>query len=142
MTLSSAIGAILTNIRQTLRGTGAFAAVTVGPDTDSACWPRAEVGPISVDHARADDTPNDQWCALKTEVRLHVRSTGQGEALSRALELAESTQEAILTDRFRGQQCRDLPIGKATELGPIRLDPAVRAPYVCAAFEVLCHFEP
>ena len=132
----------MANIGETLRGTGAFAAVTVGPDTDSACWPRAELVLLSVDHASADDTPNGQWCALKAEVRLHVRSTGHGQALSRVLQLAELAQEVILTDRFRGQQCRDLPIGKATELGLIRLKPEIRAPYVCATFEVRCHFEP
>jgi len=137
----SNVGEILTDILDALRDTKAFAAVTLGPDSDAARWPRAEVLLVRVERAQPDDSPQGAWWAIRAEVRICVRSTEETSALERALELAETAQAAVLTDRFRGQRCQDLPIGRATELGPADVEPAVKAPYLMVAFEVRCHFE-
>jgi hypothetical protein len=135
------VGEILTDILDAIRNTEAFAAVTLGPDNDAARWPRAEVVPITIEHLQPEDAPEGQWCALSAQVYIHVRSTEKASGLERALSLAGTAQAAVLTDRFRTHRCRDLPIGKATELGPAKFKPEVRSPYLAVAFEVRCHFE-
>ncbi len=139
--MSSTSGDILTDICQTLRTGGEFAAVTIGPDNDAARWPRAEVILVSVDETQAEDMSEGRWCTLKAKVCIHVRCDEPAETLARATGLAESAAEAILTDRFRSQSCRDLPTGKATSIGPLKVEPKVKEPYLAVAFEVRCNFE-
>lgn len=139
--MPSTAGEILVDIRDALRGTGSFASVTLGGDKDAARWPRAEVVLVSMDQMPPDDRADGRWSALKAKVYIHVRSAEEGLALERALDLVEAAQGALLVDRFRGQRCRDLPIGNGTELGPARLEPHLRPPYLALAFEVRCHFE-
>ena len=139
--MSSTTGDILTDICQTLRDGGEFAAVTVGPDNNAARWPRAEVILVSVAESQADDKPEGRWCTMKAKVCIHVRSDEPADAFARATDLAESAREALLTDRFRSQHCRDLPTGKATETGPLKVESKVKAPYLAVAFEVRCNFE-
>ncbi len=138
--MSSTSGDILTDICQTLRTGGEFAAVTIGPDNNAARWPRVEVILVSVDETQADDTPEGRWCTLKAKVCIHIRCDEPAEAFARALDLAESASEALLADRFRSQSCLDLPVGKATSIGPLRVEPKVKEPYLAVAFEVLCNF--
>ncbi len=139
--MAGAIAEILTDLAEALRGSGAFRAVTIGPDQDAARWPRAEVLMASTSEERPDDLPDGRWIRLSAKVCIHVRSSGQADATVRALELAESAQQSLLADRFRGQRCLDLPVGRATEIGPARPEPLVRAPYAAVSFEVRCHFE-
>ncbi len=139
--MSSTSGDILTDIYQTLRSDGEFAAVTIGPDNNAARWPRAEVILVSVDESQADDIPTGRWCTMKAKVCIHVRCDKPAEAFARAMGLAESAGEALLDDRFRSQNCRDLPTGKATAIGPLKVEPKVKEPYLAVAFEVCCNFE-
>lgn len=132
---------ILTDLCDAVRGTGAFHSVTIGPDEDATAYPRAEVLLVSTDEARPDDTADTRWTTLQATIRIHVRSHEHADALERSLELAGLAQEAILTDRFRGQRCKHLPIGRATELGTAILVPRVKSPYLAVSFEVHCHFE-
>lgn len=139
--MSSLIAEILSDLCEALRSAGVFEAVTVGPDADSARWPRAEVLLLSADEKHSDDAPDQRWTTLRASVRIQVRAAGPTDTLERGLQLAQDAQEAILADRFRGQRCRDLPIGKATELGPAKLEPHVKPPCLAVSFEVRCHFE-
>lgn len=132
---------ILADICDALRGTGVFESVTLGADRDAARWPRAEVSLVSIDHVPADDKPGACWSNMKAKVHIHVHATNEGVALERALELAGNAQDALLADRFRDQHCQDLPVGRATELGPGKVEPPLKAPYLALAFEVRCHFE-
>jgi len=132
---------ILSDIRQTLEATSAFSSVTLGADEGAARWPRAEVHLASVDEARPDDRADARWCALASEVCIYVRSTGPAEATQRLLDLVDTAQEALRADSFRGQRCRDLPIGAATVIGPTAAKPKVKPPYHALTFEVCCHFE-
>ncbi|MDY7011543.1 MAG: hypothetical protein SVV80_12450 [Planctomycetota bacterium] len=139
--MSSTPGNILTDICQTLRSDGEFEAVTIGSDNNAVRWPRAEVILVSVDETAACDKPTGRWCTLKVKVCIHVRCDEPDGAYARATELAESAAEALLTDRFRNQNCRDLPTGKATSIGPLKVEPKVKEPYLAVAFEVRCNFE-
>lgn len=134
-------GEILADICEVLHGTGLFAGVTLGPDRDAARWPRAEVMFLSVDQVLADDSHGGHWFTLKARAHVYARSAEEGSTLQRALELANAAQSALLIDRFRNQRCRDLPVGSATDLGPVRVDPPLRPPHVALAFEIRCHFE-
>ena len=138
--MSSMIAEILGDLCEALRGAGVFEAVTVGPDADSARWPRAEVLLISTDEKHSDDAPDQRWTELRASVRIQVRAPRPSDALERGLQLAQDAQEAILADRFRGQRCRDLPIGRATELGPAKAAPQVKPPTLAVSFEVRCPF--
>lgn len=139
--MSSQARNILTNIRDTLRAADLFAVVTIGPDANSAQIPRAEVNLISVDESPANDSPTGRFCALRAKVCVHVRCHKPSDAFARALDLAASTCEALLTDRFRNNRCIDLPTGKATETGPLKIEPKVKKPYLAVAFEIRCNFE-
>ena len=139
--MSSQVHDILTDIRDTLRTSDLFASVTIGPNADSAQIPRAEVNLIGVDESRADDSPTGKWCTLRAKVCVHVRCHNPPDAFARALDLAASACEALLTDRFRNNRCRDLPKGKATETGPLKIEPKVKKPYLAVMFEVRCNFE-
>ncbi len=136
--MSATVADILTDLRDTLRSTGDFQAVTLGPDADASRWPRVEVILVATEEKQADDAANSRWLTAQAQVRVYVRSTGGADALQRALALAESAQEALLVDRFRGQRCQDLPTGKATELGPVTVQPNVKAPHLAVSFEIRC----
>ena len=138
--MSSRAGDILTDLRDTLRRTGAFAAVTIGPDGDASRWPRAEILLVGLTEMPSDDLPGARWAALKVKVCIRVRSSPQ-EAVARGLELAAAAQEALLEDRFRSQLCRDLPVGLATELGAVKVAAKVKPAGAGLSFGVVCHFE-
>ncbi len=139
--MSSPVNDILADIRQAIADTQAFAAVTLGADKDSAHWPRAEVMLTSTEAVPADDDPESHWFTLRANVFIHVRATHEGSAISRALDLAQTAQESLLADPYRGQRCRDLPIGRATEIGQTRPEPGFKSPYLAVAFDVRCRFE-
>ncbi len=139
--MSSKARDILTNIRDTLRVSDIFADVTIGPDSDSAQIPRAEVNLIGVDESPANDRPTGKFCTLRAKVCVHVQCHKPSNAFARALDLAASACEALLTDRFRNDDCRDLPTGKATETGPLKIEPKVKKPYLAVTFEIRCNFE-
>ena len=139
--MSSQARNILTDIRDTLRAADLFAAVTIGPDADSTQIPRAEVNLIGVDESLADDSPTGRFYTLRAKVCVHVRCHKPSDAFARALDLAASACETLLTDRFRTNRCRDLSTGKATETGPLKIEPKVKKPYLAVAFEIRCNFE-
>ena len=139
--MSATVANILIDLRDTLRSTGDFQAVTLGPDADASRWPRAEVILIATEEKQTDDAANSRWLTVQAQARVYVRSTGGADALQRALVLAESAEEALLADRFRGQRCQDLPTGKATQLGPVTVEPNVKAPHLAVSFEIRCRFE-
>ncbi len=139
--MPSKAGEILADIRDTLRAIGSFASVTTGPDRDAARWPRAEVQLVSIEQSPADDRAGRLWTCLRARLCLHVSAPEQGSALERAMELTDAAQQALRVDRFRNQRCRDLPVGLATELGPARVEPNVKSPYLAMSFEIRCHFE-
>jgi hypothetical protein len=132
---------ILADLRDALRATGAFAAVTVGEAGGSARWPRAEIVFESLDDSPADDAASAAFRQLRASVRILARGSADGGALARCLTLAEAARAAVLADPHRGGRCRDLPIGRATEPGPVRLGPPVRGPHLAVRFEVRCHFQ-
>ena len=78
---------------------------------------------------------------MTAAVRIYVRSGDPADAFDRATELAESAAEALLEDRFRSQNCRDLATGKATAIGPLKVEPKVKHPNLAVTFEVRCNFE-
>ena len=139
--MSSTVADILNDLRETLAGAGDFSAVLVAPVGDSTYWPRAELTLSGLDERPADDRPGGRWTTIRARVCIHVRDADPAAGLVRALELAEAAGTALLADRFRGQRCRDLPTGKATEIGPARVEPPVKAPYLALSFEVRCNFE-
>ena len=132
---------ILDDIRQTLQASGQFQSVSIGPDAISGRLPRAELLLNSCAPGPADDRADATWWVLKADVVVHVQASGQGGALERALQLADAAQAALRVDGYRGGLCLDLPIGRATELGPVRPEPAVKSPYLALSFEIRCHFE-
>lgn len=79
--MPSTAGEILVDIRDTLRGTGSFASVTLGGDKDAARWPRAEIMLVSMNQMPPDDRADGRWSALKAKVYIHVRSAEEGLAL-------------------------------------------------------------
>ncbi|MCK4626069.1 MAG: hypothetical protein KAV00_12205 [Phycisphaerae bacterium] len=139
--MSSQARNILIDIRDTLRVADLFAAVTIGTDADSAQIPRAEVNLIGVDESLATDSPSGRWYVLRAKVCVHVRCHNTSDAFARALDLSASACEALLADRFRTNMCMDLPTGKATETGPLKIEPKVKKPYLAVTFEIRCNFE-
>lgn len=139
--MTSIAGDILKNLRDTLRAASVFESVSLGADADSAACPRAEVTLTGVEELAPEGLADGAYRRLKAAVRVLARAAAPGEALTRALALAETARAAVLVDPFRGDRCADLPIGRATECGPLRPEPHVKPPTAAVTFEVRCHFE-
>lgn len=137
--MSSTAGDILVDLRDVLRASGLFAEVSIGLAPDSARFPRAELHLSAVKETTPDDNPAARWLTLRTRLAITVR--GAGAEHLRAWELAELAQAALLADRFRSQRCRDLPTGRATELGVAELSPHAKPPLAEVSFEIRCNVE-
>lgn len=132
---------ILADIVQTLREAGGFSQVVLGQAPAGADLPRASVRFDGLDESRPDDRPDGRWFRLRARIVIHTRSAGTSEAVTRTLELSRSAAAALLEDPYRGQRCRDLPIGKATEVSHCAASAAVKLPEAEATLTVHCHFE-
>jgi len=55
--------------------------------------------------------------------------------------LCDVASAALLADPYRGGRCRNLPVGRATEVGRWQLSRTVKRPNVEMSFDVRCHFE-
>jgi hypothetical protein len=139
--VSSTAAGILQDIVSALRDTGAFREVTLGPPGESSVVPRAHVAYESQDVFPSDDSASGLWGRLRVRVTIHTRSDGRAEGTARAADLAATAAQALLADPYRGQRCRDLPIGSATEIERSEITPGIRRPEVEAAVSVRCHFE-
>jgi hypothetical protein len=137
--VSSTAGDILVNLRDALRASGLFAEVSIGPAVDTGKFPRAELHLSAVKETVPDDNPAARWLMLRARLAITVR--GAGAEQLRAWELAEAAGAALLADRFRGQRCRDLPTGRATELGVAELSPHAKPPLAEVSFEIRCNLE-
>jgi hypothetical protein len=137
--MSNTAGEILLDIRDTLRSAGLFSSVTVGADADGAGAPRAEVVFTGLDESPADDAPLGRQVTLRARVVIHAKLGPPGGVLDRLLDLAGQAGAALLSDRFRGTRCRDLPIGRGTEIGHVSPEPSVRTPQA-VGFDVRCHY--
>lgn len=129
---------------QSLRSSGgdtALALVTAGESPDETAVPRAHVIYQGQDSFAPDDSPEGRWLRLRYRVRIHTRADRDAEALGRVGELAAAAVVALLTNPYRGGVCADLPIGRATETGPVEVLTHLRRPEVAVAFEVRCHLE-
>jgi hypothetical protein len=133
-------GEILVDIRDTLRSAGLFSTVSIGADADAAAAPRAEIAFIGLDESLADDVPRGRQSKLRARVAIHAKPGSSGDVLDRLLDLAGQAGEALLTDRFRGNRCRDLPVGRATEIGRVSPEPGVKPPAQAVGFDVYCHY--
>jgi len=132
---------ILQDIVSTLRSSGEFALVTLGRTDDQAQVPRAHVLYEGQDTFQSDDTPDSRWGRLRARVIVHTRCGSAAEGLGRANDLCDSAGRSLLDDAFRGQRCRDLPIGCATEIGAIEVVAGIKRPEVEISLDVRCHFE-
>lgn len=136
--MSSITNDILGDLRDTLRDAGLFASVNLGGDRDTNRWPRAVVEPAGVEQS-PDDAPS-RWLSVRAAVRVLCRSESP-ENLTRALDLAQSAQAALLVDPGRGQRCQDLPAGRATQIGRLAIESG-HPPYLAVvAFDVACHVD-
>lgn len=139
--MASAPSLILQDIVSALRSSGEFQLVTLGRVDDETRIPRAHVLCEGQDVFQSDDTPASQWARLRVRIVVRTRSASDGDGLSRAHDLCESARESLLSDVFRNQQCRDLPIGRATEIGSTEVVGGMKQPVAEMAFDVRCHFE-
>ncbi len=139
--MDSTASEILKHLAQTLRNTGAFAQVTLGGNESTTMVPRVRVICEAQDEFAADDTPGSRWVRLRVRVAVRTRSSDAAEAATRVLDLCNDAAESLLVDPYRGQRCRDLPIGPATEISRCTISIDVRRPEAEASFAVNCHFE-
>jgi hypothetical protein len=130
---------IIQNLVESLRACGHFAAVTLGGGGDTIV-PRAAVHYEGQDFFPADDRPAARYVRLRCRVVIHTRCSHAGEQAARELDLSAIACEALLADPYRSGRCRDLPIGKATEIGRVDVGSTSR-PEVETSFAVRCHFE-
>jgi hypothetical protein len=130
---------ILQNLVQTLQTVKDFASVTLGASGDTTL-PAAWVLHESLAYHASDDS-TARWGRLSASIVIHTRDDAAAQALQRATDLADLAATCLLADRFRGQLCQDLPIGKATEIGPSHLASGVRRPDIQIRLDVRCHFE-
>lgn len=137
--MAETAGEILQDIVETIRGSGEFAMVTLGQAAAATSVPRAEVICEGQDFSPADDSPSGQFARLRIRVTVHTRVDSPAKAVTRGLELCQTTAEALLADPYRNERCRDLPIGKATEIGRFETVSGSSG-VVEMAFTVRCHF--
>lgn len=132
--------AILNDIVQSLRQCSRFSAVSLGLSPEMAL-PRATVKIEGFEVVEADDSATARWGKLTATISINVRDEAAGKAATRAVQLAEAATAALLADPFRSGLCKDLPIGRATEVGIARLTPLVRQPDSEISITIRCHFE-
>jgi len=132
---------ILDDLVDALRATGEFSSVTLGESGSATDVPRCSVIYEGTESFLPDDSPAARWVRLRAIVSIHARSIDSARGLRRADELSEQAMNSLLVDPFRGGRCRDLPIGRATEIGRCRLSRRPKRPEVEMTFDIRCHFE-
>jgi hypothetical protein len=132
---------ILQDLASVLRGGGLFALVTLGPSGSASEVPRAAVVFEGQDFFQADDDISALWLRLRLRIAVHIRCDDPAESIARAGQLCASVAEAILEDPYRSGRCRDLPIGRATEIGRTEFTPGLRRPEAEVSLAVRCHFQ-
>lgn len=139
--MASAVTAILKDIVSTLADAGLFATVSLGKSASDSAVPRAHVIYEGHDTFPSDDSSSNLWGRVRARVTIRTRSDDLAGGVTRAADLCTSAAEALMGDPFRGQLCRDLPIGPATEIGQSEIASDVRRPEMEITFRVRCHFE-
>jgi hypothetical protein len=132
---------ILQDIASSLQAAGHFALVTLGSAGPAGEVPRAAVLLEGQDYFQADDRSSALWGRLRARVAVHVRCDNEADALARAGQLSADCVQTLLADPYRGGRCKDLPIGRATEVGRVELTPGLRRPEAEVSLAVRCHFE-
>jgi hypothetical protein len=132
---------ILQDLASVLRDSDLFALVTLGPAGSASEVPRAAVILEGQDFFQADDSASSLWVRLRVRIAIHLRGDDPAEGIARAGQLCASAVEAILADPYRAGRCRDLPIGRATEIGRTELTPGLKRPEAEVNLAVRCHFE-
>jgi hypothetical protein len=132
---------ILYDLVSSLRASELFALVTLGGCGSSGGVPRAAVLLEGQDFFQADDCPATLWVRLRVRIAIHLRSDDSAESIDRAGQLCASSVQALLSDPYRGQRCKDLPMGRATEIGRTELVPGLKRPEAEVTLTVRCHFE-
>ena len=139
--MPSTATAILQDIASTLAGAGLFAEVSLGKSEGSTAVPRVYVTYEGHDIFLSGDSAANLWVRLRARVGIRTRSDDFAEGIARAADLYTSAAEILMADPYRGQRCRDLPIGPATEIGQSEVTVGIRRPEVEMTFGLRCHFE-
>jgi len=139
--MASKAADILDDVVETLRASGAFGAVCLGPAASQTDVPRAEVIHEGVEMLRPDDSAGTVWCRLRASVNIHTRAADAAVGTRRADELAEAAGQALLADPYRNGNCVDLPVGAATEVQRTRPAGNLKRPETAVTVELRCHFE-
>jgi hypothetical protein len=134
------VSEILQDMIQALRAGGQFAAVSLGSGTET-CVPRLRIEYEGQEVFRPDDMPDGRWVRLRAKVVVHTRTQSPAQGVARLSELCDAAIAALMADPYRGGQCRDLPIGRATEIDRIDRDHAATSPEAQASFVIRCHLE-
>ncbi len=138
--MASTASEILQDLADTLRATGEFAQVTVGPGGSNTAVPRASVLLESAEYFQPDDSPTGQWVRLRSRITIRTRNQDASAAVMRANDLCTSAAASLMTDAYRGGRCMALPIGLPTEVGRSDLSTSLRRPEVEMSFGVRNHY--
>lgn len=139
--MASTETAICRDAAAALAASGLFAETHVGLDAASNAVPRASVAVEGREVFLSDDRPNGLWVRLRLRVFVRDRADNVGDGVARTADLCAAAGAALLADPKRGGLCRDLPVGRATELGATDKVTGVRRPAVEASLAVRCHYE-
>lgn len=138
--MASTASDILQDLADTLRATGQFAQVTIGPGGSNTAVPRANVLYESTEDFQPDDQPDQRWARLRSRIAIRTRCQDPAAAVTRANDLCAPAAAALMTDPYRGGRCQVLPIGRATEVGRCDLMTTLRRPEVEMSFSIRNHF--
>jgi len=139
--MASEVAEILDDLVDALRATGKFSLVTLGEAGSATNVPRCSVIYESTESFLPDDSATARWGRLRATVSIRTRSVDVVQGVKRAAELSEQAMDSLLVDPFRGGRCRDLPVGRATEIARCRLSRGLKRPEIEMTFDIRCHFE-
>jgi hypothetical protein len=139
--VSSTVNDILDDLVSTLRTSGNFKLVTLGEAGSTTVIPRASVLYEGLEVFPADDSASTQWTRLKAKIHIRTRSNDTSEATKRCSELCEEAASDLLDDPYRNEKCKDLPVGRATEVSSAEPRGNLKHPEVEIHLDVRCHFE-
>jgi len=139
--MSSVTTDILQDLTQTLRNSGLFQSVTTGSRGTDTAIPRAAIICEREETLAPDDSASSRWGRMRAIVKIHTRCGTSSYATSRLADLVAAVSEALLADPYRSGLCRDLPIGRATEIDGCRAATDLKRPEIEAGIDIRCHFE-
>ena len=139
--MASVATEILHDVAERLRTSGLFAEVAVGSPAAASAVPRASVAYDGHDVFLSDDRANVLWVRLRARVVMHSRAARDDGRLALAADLASAVTNVLMADPWRGERCRDLPVGRATEVGRAEVASGGRGSEVEIALAVRCHYE-